>query len=77
MTSWMSGRPNGVRLSCGADFHVHKRNCTIDEGRRQLQARVRRRVLKHMDRGDAPVTGSAMPYQVGTVDSPPRRPKLW
>src|SRR2546428_610719 len=33
---------NEWRLSCGC-WNVHKRNSTTDDGRRQLQARVRRR----------------------------------
>jgi len=35
------GRPNGVRLRCGATVSFSQRNSTLEDARRQLQARVR------------------------------------
>jgi len=33
--------PNGLRLSCGAEFSLSQTQFYPDDGRRQLQARVR------------------------------------
>src|SRR5262245_31302873 len=56
--------PNGWRLSCGAELRWSQTECyhtacrmfsePVDDGRRQLQARVRRRLISSMMTSRAP-----------------------